>query len=1067
MQKSPSSPQTETFTANLGQNFLQSRVADSENPMSPLFGDWLHNDFSVSIHPPNFPPEPVKFPPLTNTTQGIVVMCIPNLLQPPHLRGTNSVFCWSKTSTESTSNPQQEIAKAIVTQYQHCMPKMALAARVNPTINDFKNSLSKLKHQTPDTRTLFHYAAHGAPDVASQYIMLHSQDKLSFDHFPLENVLTATDLCSVHIIDCDHAGALLPAYKSFIEDKREKGATAELFAFFSCGARERLPRSPGLPHDIFTSCMTTPARIALLWHSRHYYCFKNGPLRPLQTDFFQNSPPGVLDDISLILHRLVEAMAFEVFDPDTFMRVFRSDPSIAHLAANFFLASRILSFFGVQPISIPEMPDLKNHQLWHTFDLRLDVALQQLHSPTPEPSLSYPTFLEQSLQTLSHLMNVSTKDIAFPGQLTLIPPALTTPCLQKEGSKVFALYIDKSINAVKQMWYFPIIFPLLQLLFSQNCNEYLLMAVAKALCFMPSARQILKEISPNPFKQILFPLMKEKKPLFVLVISTVLTINNKELIDILLSDNQWAEFVIPLFDNKYTDVKLWTLLFVETFISYVEDKQLQKTLVEKVLNLLNYNNPEIRVAALHAIRAFINSGYDDEIIKSLSSINNDCNVTVRCQLIIVLSNLLASNQNSDDKLRWVNYVDPIMKALVSDPHPTIHGLMENFQSAPKESYVFEWFAQSILSPVKSLLLDYQESTQVANKEINNNNNQSEEDLDDEELLKKQHIKVSEVTLASVQPSSVRIQQILPKPSVSFNKSSAFKYVPTKCSCSTNFAVAGNGPLYYGSNSGDIVAVEWDASSYKTYKVSNSPITHIQGLANNGFPVVISCDADSNISFLNDEFSPVSAFKDLHQHTLFEFLEQDRKLLTYSTKENNDISVYCMRCERYYGSIKSSNGPIRKIRSMKYISDVVAVCSDKLDFYDIRSKDVCLSVDSMPFDISTVPKSPFSFAVANKNGSVSLYDARFNEPIKKFQVAPDNDETLSFCIHPNCSAAAIGTAHGAYVVDLLNGKKYDYTTVPQLYIFQKNISQVNSCLFSPSKFRLALLQNSSDVLIMDE
>ena len=1052
--------QNDGIQIKMGANFIQSRVTDSDSSDSPLFGDWFHNDFSVSNQPSNFPPEPVKFPSLTHTTQGLVVMCIPNLLQPPQLRATNSVFCWSKTSTESTSNPQQEIAKAIVTQYQHCMPKMGLGARVNPTIVDFKNSLSKIKHPTPDTRTLFHYTSHGAPDVSSQYIMLHSQDKLSFDHFPIENVLSATDICSVHIFDCDHAGALLPSYNSYITDKRDAGITTDLFAFFSCGAREKLPRSPDLPYDLFTSCMTTPARLALFWHSRHYYCFKNGPLRPLSIDFFQNAPQNVLDDISLILHRLVEAMAFEVFEPDLFMRVFRSDPSVAHLAANFFLATRILSFFGIQPLAIPEMPDLKNHQLWHTFDLRLDVALHQIHSPTPESSLSYSTFLEQSLQTLSHLMNVSTKDIAFPGQLTLIPPALTTPCLQKEGSKIFALYIDKSINAVKQMWYFPIIFPLLQLLLSPNCNEYLFMAVAKALCFMPSARQILKEISPNPFKQILFPQMKEKKPLFVLVISTILTNNNKEMIDVLLSDDQWTEYVIPLFDNKYPDVKLWTLLFVATFISNIQDKSTQKIIVEKVFDALNSNTPELRIAALHAICSFVGLDYDDEIIEKISKTSDDCNVSVRCELIILILNLIGFNPKYTEK----EPVYSAIKALISDPHPSIKGLMDKFQAKPTESYVFQWYAQSILSPVKSLLLD-QETTQDIKQDIDD----SEEDLE-EELVNKQHVNKNEITLTSVQPTKVHIQQIIPKPSVSFAKSTTFKYVPTKCTCSSNFTVAGNGPLYYGTNTGDIVSVEWDASAYKTSKISNSSIYHIQGIANNGYPLVIASDENANIYFLNNEFSSVSAFQEINKHNNFEYLQQDRKLLTYSNTEKDNISIYCMRCERFYGSLTPSGGPIKSVRSLNHLSDVVAVCSNKYEFFDIRSFDVCLSSNEgnpTPYDLFPVPKSPFTYAVAYTNGSVSVFDARFNEPIKKYQVAPENDETLSFCVHPFCSAAAVGTAHGAYVIDLLNGKKFDYTTVPQLYIFQKNISQVKSCLFSPTKFRLALLQNTSDILFMDE
>ena len=319
------------------QDFFQSRIIDvnSVPPNAPLFGDCFHSCVHITS-PPKGLPAPVILPKTTATQGGIVAMCIPSLLQPPHLRGTvPSIYCWTKTSTESTSNPQQEIAKAIVQQYQQCVPGISLAARVNPTTADFKASFERLKH-VAGKRFLFHYVSYGAAEVTAQEIALHSQDKLSFDRFSIEYILNATAPCAVHIIDCDFAGMLAPTYYSFISDRADSGNEVDLFAFFACGAREKLPRSPGLPFDLFTSCMTTPARTALLWHSRHYYCFKNGPLRPLEPDFFEKAPSSIINEITLILHRLVEAMACEVFPPELFLKVFHSDPALAHFAANLF-----------------------------------------------------------------------------------------------------------------------------------------------------------------------------------------------------------------------------------------------------------------------------------------------------------------------------------------------------------------------------------------------------------------------------------------------------------------------------------------------------------------------------------------------------------------------------------------------------------------------------------------------------------------------------------------------------------------------------------------------------------
>lgn len=37
----------------------------------------------------------------------------------------------------------------------------------------------------------------------------------------------------------------------------------------SCGAKELLPMSPMLPADLFSSCLTTPIKTALLWYCYH------------------------------------------------------------------------------------------------------------------------------------------------------------------------------------------------------------------------------------------------------------------------------------------------------------------------------------------------------------------------------------------------------------------------------------------------------------------------------------------------------------------------------------------------------------------------------------------------------------------------------------------------------------------------------------------------------------------------------------------------------------------------------------------------------------------------------
>lgn len=37
----------------------------------------------------------------------------------------------------------------------------------------------------------------------------------------------------------------------------------------ACGAKETLPMNPKLPADLFTACLTTPIKTALLWYCLH------------------------------------------------------------------------------------------------------------------------------------------------------------------------------------------------------------------------------------------------------------------------------------------------------------------------------------------------------------------------------------------------------------------------------------------------------------------------------------------------------------------------------------------------------------------------------------------------------------------------------------------------------------------------------------------------------------------------------------------------------------------------------------------------------------------------------
>jgi regulator-associated protein of mTOR len=79
----------------------------------------------------------------------------------------------------------------------------------------------------------------------------------------------------------------------------------------ACGAHEILPQNADLPADIFTSCLTTPIKIALRW-----FCPRS--LLPLDVDLIdkipgrQNDRKTPLGELNWIFTAITDTIAWNV-----------------------------------------------------------------------------------------------------------------------------------------------------------------------------------------------------------------------------------------------------------------------------------------------------------------------------------------------------------------------------------------------------------------------------------------------------------------------------------------------------------------------------------------------------------------------------------------------------------------------------------------------------------------------------------------------------------------------------------------------------------------------------------
>lgn len=177
--------------------------------------------------------------------------------------------------------------------------------------------------------------------------------------------------------------------------------------------------NPMLPADLFTSCLTTPIKTALLWYCYH----KIGHLSlvpGITSDMIDkweycvaiilwsvncvvSRVPGRLNDrrtplgeLNWIFTAITDTIAWNTMPRGSFyiiqltlqlftlcllglfQKLFRQDLLVASLFRNFLLAERIMRSYNCTPVSYPSLPTCYHHPMWQAWDLALDHIVGQL-----------------------------------------------------------------------------------------------------------------------------------------------------------------------------------------------------------------------------------------------------------------------------------------------------------------------------------------------------------------------------------------------------------------------------------------------------------------------------------------------------------------------------------------------------------------------------------------------------------------------------------------------------------------------------------------------------------------
>ncbi|KAI7963612.1 hypothetical protein MJO29_004039 [Puccinia striiformis f. sp. tritici] len=336
----------------------------------------------------------------------------------------------------------ETISKRLQQQFESLAPTHArVKFKTYPDVyaEEFKKTLLGLRKFSRLDRCLIYYNGHGVPKpTPTGEIWVFNKAYTQYIPIRLYDILTWVGTPAVFIWDCNNAGQILnhliiaakqkddhevaveltkpdpepepetsptptgtteqpvtvPTSRKNLADTfaelklKFTQYTNETIQLAACQPDEMLPRDPKLPADVFTSCLTSPIEMAL-----RFYVLRNNSQRSQWTstaEFFQDlskldKVPGRMEmrrtplgELTWIYTSIADAIAWNHLDRQTFHKIFRGDLVLAGTFRGFLLAERVMKAYGCTPMSVPKLPATHHAELWHTWDLEVDMCLSQL-----------------------------------------------------------------------------------------------------------------------------------------------------------------------------------------------------------------------------------------------------------------------------------------------------------------------------------------------------------------------------------------------------------------------------------------------------------------------------------------------------------------------------------------------------------------------------------------------------------------------------------------------------------------------------------------------------------------
>ncbi|XP_019254811.1 PREDICTED: regulatory-associated protein of TOR 1-like isoform X4 [Nicotiana attenuata] len=380
--------------------------------------------------------------------------------------------CWIDPFSVAPQKALETIGRTLNEQYERWQPRARYKISLDPTVDEVKKLCTTCRKYAKSERVLFHYNGHGVPKPTSNgEIWLFNKSYTQYIPLPITDLNSWLKTPSIYVFDCSAAGMIVNTFlelQDLTVSDSSAPSTRDCILLAACEEHETLPQSAEFPADVFTSCLTTPIKMALRWfctrslirESLDYGLVDRIPGR--QTD--RKTPLG---ELNWILTAVTDTIAWNVLPRDLFQKLFRQDLLVASLFRNFLLAERIMRSANCSPISYPMLPPTHQHHMWDAWDMATEICLLQLPTLIDDPNVEFqpsPFFTEQ-LTAFEVWLDHGSENKNPPEQLPIVLQVLHTQCHRFRALVLLGRFLDMglwAVDLVLSVGIFPYVLKLLQ-----------------------------------------------------------------------------------------------------------------------------------------------------------------------------------------------------------------------------------------------------------------------------------------------------------------------------------------------------------------------------------------------------------------------------------------------------------------------------------------------------------------------------------------------------------------------------------------------------------------------------